>query len=324
VSYDVEVATHAEPGAIEAPDGVTVDGPFAAEVDDLALSLAGAVLDPRWLLTVSAGSRDAARKVGRRIAKLHEGAAYDPQEDIVFFPRGKPKRVGVQKAEKTSIVRLEWYVPAGRWPGAAAALVRTLARRCPEALPTRYGDFEPLREHFEEARPDAFTAFARDEQTFWFAARPSFGGHAVPPHRLGVDFDWRVLDTDPRWREAVAGLFSGAAEAIGAFYAECWVEPGWNVSRTNRLSIAAGRKTRAPALTRDGAPTEPAWLMWFGREHREAVTRALDGGRPVRKGLRKAVTPVLTERDGGVCIRLGERPRAKLPSLPLPPGLLSA
>ena len=58
-----------------------------------------------------------------------------------------------------------------------------------------------------------------------------------------------MLDADPRWREAVAGLFAAAAAALGAFYAECWVEPGWNVSRNNRLSIAAGRKTRASPLS---------------------------------------------------------------------------
>ena len=39
MSYDVEVATHERPEA-EAPAGVTVDGPVAAEPDDLAAALA--------------------------------------------------------------------------------------------------------------------------------------------------------------------------------------------------------------------------------------------------------------------------------------------
>jgi hypothetical protein len=331
VSYDVEVATHAEPGAIEAPDGVTVDGPFQAEADDLAEALAAAVLAPRWLVQVSAGNAEAARKVGRRIAKLHSGAAYDPQEDVVFYPRGKPKRVATQKPAKTSLVRLEWYVAEDRWADARAALVRTLARRCPEALPTRYGDIEPLQQRYDPAEPEAFTEFSRDRWLFWFSARPAFGGHAARPERgvahLGLDFDWRVLEAEPRWREAVAGLFASAADAMGAFYGEGWVEPGWNVSRNNRLSIAAGRKTRGPWLTREGwtgLPAEPAWLAWFGGEYREPVAQALNGGKPVRRGLRKAITPQLTEHDGGLCVRLGEQPRAKLPALPLPRELLSS
>jgi hypothetical protein len=331
VSYDVEVATHAEPGAFEAPDGVTVDGPFRVEPDDLAEPLAAAVLAPRWLTTVSAASADPARKLGRRIAKLHDGAAFDPQEDVVFYPRGKPKRTVVQKPAKTSIVRLEWYVDAERWPDAPAALLRTLSRRCPEALPTRYGDFEPLQQRYDPAEPEAFAGFARDQQTFWFSSRPAFGGHAFEPERgrpghLGVDVDWRVLEADERWREAIVGVFAAAADALGAFYGESWVEPGWNVSRNNRLSIAAGRKTRPAAVTHDGRvglPPVAAWLTWFGGEYRDGVAAALAGSRPRRRGLRRAVTIDVTEYAGGVCVRLGARPRAKLPALPLPAEVLS-
>ena len=206
--------------------------------------------------------------------------------------------------------------------------MRTIARRCPEALPTRYGDFEPLQERYDPAQPEAFIDLARGDRAFWFSSRPSFGGHAFGPDHgtgyLGLDIDLRVLDADARWREAIAGLFAAAAGAIGAFYGECWVEPGWNVSRNNRLSIAGGRKTRGPWLTRDGwtgLPAEPAWLAWFGGEYRAPLAAALDGGAPIRRGLRKVV-PEVTEHDEGVCVRLGEQPRAKLPALPLPAELV--
>lgn len=325
MSYDVEVATHAQPGAIEAPDGVTVDGPVAAEADDLVEAFAAAVLAPRWLTRVSATKREPARKLARLLAEQHEGAAYDPQEDTVIYPRGRPKRVAARKAEKTSIVRLEWYVPAERWPAAPAALARTLARRCPEALPKRYGDFEPLQESYEA---HTFAAFAREHDTFWLSSRPSFGGHAFGPAdgtgRLGLDVDWRVLEADPRWREAIAGLFAAAAAALGAFYGEGWVEPGWNVSSTNRLSIGAGRKTRASALERDGwhgLPRDSAWLAWFGGDYHEPVAVALDGQLALRRGMRR-VAPIVEARPEGLLVRLGERPRAKLPRLPLPTELL--
>ena len=51
------------------------------------------------------------------------------------------------------------------------------------------------------------------------------------------------------------------------------------------------------------------------------MAAALDGGAPIRRGLRKVV-PAVTEHDEGVCVRLGEQPRAKLPALPLPAELL--
>ena len=87
-----------------------------------------------------------------------------------------------------------------------------------------------------------------------------------------------MLEADPRWRETVADLFAAAAAALGAFYAEGWVEPGWEVSSNNRLWIAASRKTRGSALGRDGwqgLPAEPAWLTWFGGGYREPVAAAL-------------------------------------------------
>jgi len=330
VSYDVEVATHERPQP-EEPDGVTVDGPLAAEPDDLAEPLAAAVLAPRWLTTLSipvdapARRREQLRTLGRGLAREYAGAAFDPQADEVIWPRGKPKRAPAGKAEKTSIVNLEWYVDAERWADAAAALLGVMARRCPEALPTRYGVFEPPQGRYDPAAPEAFTALARDDSAFWFASRPFFGGHTFPPDRLGLDVDWRVLEADPRWRETVADLFVAAAVALGAFYAEGWVEPGWEVSSNNRLWIAASRKTRGTALGRDGwqgLPAEPAWLTWFGGDYREPVVAALATAAPRRRLLRRAITPTVDERPEGVFVRLGEPPRARLPRLPLPPELL--
>ena len=58
-------------------------------------------------------------------------------------------------------------------------------------------------------------------------------------------------------------------------------------------------------------------------EYREPVAAALDGVGRLHKGLvRKPVTLAVTPLDGGLCVRLGEQPRAKLPALPLPGELL--
>lgn len=326
MSYDVEVATHGRP-AVDGPEDVTVDGPVTADPSDLAEPLAAAVLAPRWLTTLSvpfdasARRREQVRSFGRRLAREHEGAAYDPQEDAVLWPRGRPKRVAAVKAETTGIVRLAWYVPASRWPDAPAALLRAVARRCPELLPTRYGPTEP----FQHRSPEGFATFAATEETFWLASRPSFGGAAHPPDRLGVDLDWRVLDTDPRWRETVVDLFAAVAVGAGALYAEGWVEPGWKVSSNNRLSIPAGGQTRGSALGRDGwqgLPAEPAWLTWFGGDYREPVATALADAAPSRRRLRRAVVPDVDARPEGLLVRLGEPPRAKLLRLPLPPELV--
>jgi hypothetical protein len=247
VSYDVDVATHDRPAPGEAPAGVTVDGPFEVEPADLAEPLAAAVLAPRWLLQVS-GDRDAARRAGRALAEAHRGAAYDRQEDAVFFPRGRAKRVAAGKAEKTSIVCLRW---TGGDPG---ALLDVLRRHAPEGLPRRYGDVEPPQ-HEDLA---GFAAFAREHDTLWYASRPFFGGSADPAGSVGIEVDRRVIKADERWREAIVGLFAAGAAAMGATTGEAYAERGWEVSRTNRLWISAryvGREHRGPA-----------WLEWDGRQ----------------------------------------------------------
>jgi hypothetical protein len=332
VSYDIEVITHAPP-AVEGLGDVTVDGPLAVEPEDLAEALATVVLAPRWLTTLSVPfnaserRRQRVRALARGLAREHQGAAFDPQADAVLWPDGRPKRVTALKAETTSIVRLEWYVPAARWPQAPAALLAGIARRCPEVLPRRYGASEPFQ-HVYEA--DGFAAFAAAEDTFWLASRPSFGGHARPPAetvgQVGVDLDWRVLDSDPRWRETAVDLFAATAAAVGAIYAEGWVEPGWRVSSNNRLSIDAGRQTRGSALVAGGAwqglPAEPAWLTWFGGEYRGPVAAALADAEAPRRRLRRAVVPAVDARPDGLLVRLDELPRAKLPPLPLPAELI--
>ena len=267
MSYDVEVATHDQPSAIEAPDGVTVDGPFEIEPADLAEALAAAVLAPRWLLQVSATQRDAARRLGRELARAHDGAAYDRQEDAVFHPRGTPKRAPAGKAEKTSIVRVEWTV--AEWDGAPAKLVAALARHAPEGLPRRYGDIEPFQYQFED--PEAFAAHAHELDIYWLSSRPFFGGHATPTDNLGVDVDWRVIRDDTRWREAIVGLFAVVAADTGATSGEAYAERNWFVSANNRLSIDAkwiGRDHRGPA-----------WLTWAG----DGLTRHDDQPRRRRR-----------------------------------------
>ena len=121
MSYDVEVATHDRP-AVDGLEGVTVDGPVAAEPDDLAEALAAAVLAPRWLTTLSipvdasARRREQLRTRGRGLAREHDGAAFDPQEDEVIWPRGRPRRVPAGRAERraSSASSGTWRPSAGR------------------------------------------------------------------------------------------------------------------------------------------------------------------------------------------------------------------
>ncbi|HWK27785.1 MAG TPA: hypothetical protein VNS09_14575 [Solirubrobacter sp.] len=379
MSYDLEIGSHERPARelierwasehdllvdddlmISRPaargDGhlFSVNGPVPAEPDDFAEDLAAACLAPRWMLTIEVprpGPKRAialARSLARTLAQETHGAAFDPQEDALIWPRGEPKRVQPRhKEEATSVVELAWFLPARRWPEAPAILLELLAHRCPEALPTRYGRFEPLPHRFDPAAPAALAHFMCDEREgdgFWLASRPSFGGFWRAPHddpritpghehlriaQLQVEFDGRVLERDPRWREAVVELFATAATRLGAVFAAAQVGPHWLVSTNNRLWATA--KTMRHGCEHIpfggrwiGLPPVPMWLSWFGAPYRDLVashlTEAALTARGMRRLLGRAQPPRIEDRTDGLLVRLGDepRPRRSLGPWPLP------
>jgi hypothetical protein len=374
MSYDLEIGTHTKPTAdqVEAwaaerdlvvshegdgdalvvsrrssrGDGYlfSVDGPFAAETEDFTEEVAAACLAPRWMVTVAVPysvpkrAIKLSRSLARNLAELNDGAAFDPQEDALVWPIGRPKRVASRRAEEvTSLVTLEWFLPTSGWRRAPETLLRVIRRHCPEALPTRFGRWEPLQHRFDPADPDAFVNFVLDEDDgdgFWFASRPSFGGSWAAPHadrfvrpederlriaRVGVDFDGGVLEKDPRWREAVVDLFAAGAVELGAFFGAAQLEPGWTVTANNRLvSTMETMMHRGEHILRgrlwQGLPPVPVWLSWFGRRYRELVAPHLTD-----EALASGGTSV-QERDGGLLVRLGveARPVDELGEWPLP------
>jgi hypothetical protein len=349
-------------GAIPA---LRIDGPLPATADDLPVPLAGACLAPRSMAAI--GVRlpspkrhfQLARSLGRELAERHEGAAFDPQEDGLVWPRGRPRRVPPRPdREATSKVGLEWFLPAARWEQAPATLVRLLQSRCPEALPTRYGLWEPPPYEFDERDASAFVAFLLDNpggDAFWLASRPSFGGSAFGPapdadagdddERLriayvGVNFDGRVLEDDARWLETVVDLFVTGARELGAFFAGAQVLPGWVATRNNRLWATAETLLQGEDLLRgrlwQGLPPVPLWMSWFGEPYRDLVAEQLTEARlreeaernpPQAPRLRRFMRrrheappeePHVRAMPDGLLVRLAERPSPRERLVTLP------
>jgi hypothetical protein len=279
----------------------TVDGPHVVEIDDLEDALAAAVLAPRFLLEISApaeataGDRSAAMALAKQLAKQLHGAVYDPQKNEVVWPRGR-ERVYTASGEEQRIrvVELSWYVEGG-----AAAdelpvqLLQGLRVACPEALPRRYGDYEPLQHKMGPGREDEFNSFWRKHQAsdlpemlFWKSQSPCFGGSAFFPDKrtkypdgrpagtpgtkrcteISLTFDGRALHSDERWSSAVVGLFSAVASRLGAFYAAAHVQRNVIIKRSLWYDAAAERLPM-PFSSFAGLPPVPTWLAWFGRPY---------------------------------------------------------
>ncbi|HTE65768.1 MAG TPA: hypothetical protein VK736_05875 [Candidatus Binatia bacterium] len=298
-----------------------IDGPNRIEPEDLPDAANGAIGRSGWLVEISVKPSSGAswpQELAVHLARAADGVVYDPQQDAVTWPAGWQPRDRELGTEVIEQVELTWYV---RRPSKAAELPKrilsVLAALCPEAMPKRYGDYEPYQHRFEgERAEDDFAAFWTAQQDSWTSSfswtttRPCFGGSAIVSSlrkygpdsqsatvRLSLSFDGRTFARDPAFTERIVRLFTELAAEVGSFYAAAWVERGIILNR-GRLSYQANTTEAGPMPRADawvGLPASPTWLAWFGPPYADAVRSALTG-HPA------------SETDAGFFVRKGTEP----------------
>jgi hypothetical protein len=308
VSWDLLVAVHDRPSAAPLERAFTIGEPVNVELEDLPDELAGAVLAPRFLVEISvpAGARAADRaravKLAKQLAVQGRGAVYDPQEDALLWPKRRPRvRTPAATEARIRVVELTWYVAGHEC--LPDALLEVLRAACPEAVPRRYGDYEPLQHKLEPGGEPAFVDFwgtiaAKElgSSLDWKAQPPCFSGAVSFPDRrtaypsgepvgipgtrrctkISLDFDGRALHGDPRWCEAVVALLPLMARRLGAFYAAGHVQRNVIVKRS--LWYDGDSETvPMPFSWFAGLPPAPTWLAWFGPAYVPHVAAALAG-----------------------------------------------
>jgi len=323
VSTDLAVYLGGPPssGDLEAlvralPQACTLDGPLRVDLDDLPDAVAAATLGATTLLELSlpaAASRgdvDRATRAARTLVDRAGGALYDPQSDAVLHPRTSQRRLSSRRERRGPIIRCAWFVRRRDLdPGLPGAVLRVLRRRFPEAMPRRFGSFEPLQERFEESGPDGFTAAWRAEDLHWSGTRPCLGagmafltadcayapGPTEPTGYISLDVEAQPAFENPAWADAVCSLLLRLAEESAAFYAHAEVVR--NVLISDR-SIAHDNLTErtdglVPRTVWRGLPSYPVWVAWFG----PAYARTLGD-----------VIPLVPTSDGAAWLRNGVTP----------------
>lgn len=296
---------------------MAVDGPFAVEEDDLEDWALSTVLPPKWLwqISVPTGAQRQAIKIARALgsflADKGNGAAYDPQEDRVFFPWW-PKRHKINRPpdRKTNQISLEFVLPYSAVTDATSKeLISFLRQHCPEAIPNRFGDFEPLQRRMDQGVEAPFIDYWKEAMTveygallFWKSNPPCLGGsfsfsdtRNTPPnlpdvyarkHELAISFDGVAIETDDEYRERIVNLFRTLAASLRAFYAACYVRRQVIIRRGSvffdlketetGLNICHGPWWR-------GLPTCQSWLNWFEPGYMELVAPKLEGSRYIQE-----------------------------------------
>jgi len=308
VSLDLEVFGPDRPGGVEPPEpladkGVVADGPFEVEDEDLPAVVAPVLLTCRWTVQISfpAGlsSKDlkGVERFARGLAEASGGVLYNPQSDDIVWPRGTSRlrepgatRDDDYSNEETEL-RLEWLLGRGLTSSDGDALLDILERRMPEALPRRFGLFEPLQGRLERDGRGEFTAlWNADETVAWKGTRPFDWGFASPSRGWGsaltpeeriertpviaghkapaidsVELSFQAdVAEDPRWCDALAEVFGQVATVLSPFFAAAFMRLDENFQEVHLM----GRHWL-------GIPDAPFWLVWVGEEYCRLLRRTL-------------------------------------------------
>lgn len=306
MSYEIDVATFGEPTieSIRAAVGdaalcerspedarftrvigktweLSVDGPFEANVEDLHDDLAAVALSPGWLTQLRV-AEDApkkasalARRIAVHIAREYDGAALDLMSGDILFPRGGRRSLLRLPTKHELDVRLEWCADPGFLVGFGETFLEVLERHLPEALPTRFGTFEPPEFRLDGDRAQ-FVKLWDDPRAaqLWYAKKPALGGGLSHPYpgapsqpgvkaaHLGLSLVADGLLASPAWRACVVGLFRQLAASLNAFFGRALV------TRVAETATEIQEHLR-PGLLGIGSrwlglPRQAAWLTWLG------------------------------------------------------------
>lgn len=291
----------------------TLGLPVPVEPEDVPEEVTAVLLDAAVMYEVlvegsSPTETPHAVKFGRRLAEATRGAVLDQQTGQVWT-RGKLRTPPRAEAGTVSVVEVRWYVRSDFAAAETAATWVRLARRhMPEALPRRYGTYEPLSRKLDAGGDEAFVDFVRDADgiVFFKGSQPVDGGHldAGPQRGNACAHTLSLLSPalgDARWRAALRGLFLEFAVEVDAIAATAELTRG--VRWSGRSLGYDGDTERTAYLawksTWQGLPPYPVWWSWFGADYAEVVSEhlPLDEAEAIGPGLFHSRSDVPADRD---------------------------
>ncbi|MEQ0557942.1 hypothetical protein ABJI51_02580 [Amycolatopsis sp. NEAU-NG30] len=250
----------------------TVDGPDRVGAEDVPVEVTGIVLGVRYLYSV-----------------LVEGSTVK-------------SRTIVRPSRNTDVAKvdLEWCCLREHVPADAPALIISAAERhLPEALPRRFGEYEPFQGKYSEAGMEGFGQAWREATSWLFFSGSGLclgGALSGGPGEQYPDRYWSMsltLLADPLreapWRDAVRDLFTTLADTLGAFYAsaEC-------IRDSTEIALCTLRFPEGWL----GLRPAPTWWSWFGSPYASvADLLPATGRRPTVNGVLFEATTEPRPRD---------------------------
>jgi hypothetical protein len=269
----------------------TVDGPLETEDDDAPDGVASVLLACRWTVQIThpaeltQAEHRIVTKLARALADAGRGIVYDPQGEGIAWPRN-PSRVREVKApahEGDSHLELSLLFARRLAADDAHMLLAILRRALPEAVPVRFGDYEPPQGRLERDGDDGFAAlWSADSSPFWRGRRPFewgsvtlrrgwgsalteaerddmrpiLGGRKVTEtDGLSLEFS-AALAEDDAWLRGLRALFEQLCCAFEPFFAAAFFNPG-----------PEGDEVSLQGRWWLGVPPSTLWLVYAGRPY---------------------------------------------------------
>jgi len=227
---------------------LVVGCPDCVNYEDLTDQIAGVLpgiqyltrfnLEGKFSRTSAALAASAANFMARRV----HGIVIDAQKDSIASPSGVVRLASIQRRPSFSVIALSWWFLDGPLLTALGRehLVDLLTRDLPEALPKRYGLYEPPQHRYALMGRDHFLAFLNDHLNdfiVWSAQWPVVRVHIGYPKRAGggpsgfranhfeIELD-RDLLKQPGWDVGLLRFWEKASKLIQPFYGDARVLPG--------------------------------------------------------------------------------------------------
>ena len=270
----------------------TIEDPLNIEASEVPDAVVAAVLgvSVQYQILVEGSSTtdvDPAGRIARRLAEALGGAVVDPQRGTIWSAKSGRAVTTPQREEQVSVIDVDWCFEKDR---VGESTLRDFLRLCrqylPEAVPRRFGSFEPLQGRYDERGEDGLVGlWSSGTDVFWNARLPCVGGRVFdPPHtyegpgwKASLDFLCEPFERDLAWRDALRALFVAVADELGAFYAcaqvtgqHVWSRGGlWVGQDTERSTPVGGYGWR-------GLPPHPVWWSWYGPGYAPMVAEVFD------------------------------------------------
>jgi hypothetical protein len=217
-----------------------------------------------------------AQSTANSVARATHGVIVDPQEDTVRMASGVKRFVPPKREENFEVLALSWWFMDGPLltPAGRKDFFGLLERMLPEALPKRYGLYEPPQHLYAETGKAHLLNFLEEnlhELKVFYPRRPVVRlGMSFPappgPHKLGFRTNHISIEVErealnqPGWQDGLQLFWQTASRLVRPFYGDVRALSGR--ARHGALLFITPRKGD---VTTNTTPTFHPVTSWWWR-----------------------------------------------------------